>query len=85
MTKSKAVERITPTQEKSKGIAIKEDAVTSKGKDMKLPTTSGKGKGKIKLVMKWSSRRVAEQFCETLPYRPATQNAKRLKAKARRQ
>ncbi|KAG5629741.1 hypothetical protein H5410_001458 [Solanum commersonii] len=41
-------------------------------------------KGKIKLAMKWRSWRVAEQFCEAVPYRPATQNAKRLKAKARR-
>uniref|UniRef100_M1DCD8 Integrase core domain containing protein n=1 Tax=Solanum tuberosum TaxID=4113 RepID=M1DCD8_SOLTU len=46
MTKSKVAERIAPSQEKSKGIAIKEDAVTSKGKALKLPTTSGKGKGK---------------------------------------
>uniref|UniRef100_M1DK13 Uncharacterized protein n=1 Tax=Solanum tuberosum TaxID=4113 RepID=M1DK13_SOLTU len=46
MTKPKAAERITPAQEKSKGIAIKEDAVTSKGKALKLPTTTGKGNGK---------------------------------------
>uniref|UniRef100_M1DBL9 Integrase core domain containing protein n=1 Tax=Solanum tuberosum TaxID=4113 RepID=M1DBL9_SOLTU len=46
MTKPKAATRITPAQEKSKGIAIKEDAITSKGKDSKLPTTTGKGKGK---------------------------------------
>uniref|UniRef100_M1DR32 Integrase core domain containing protein n=1 Tax=Solanum tuberosum TaxID=4113 RepID=M1DR32_SOLTU len=46
MTKSKVVERITPAQEKSKGIVIKEDAFTSKGKTSKLPTTTGKGKGK---------------------------------------
>uniref|UniRef100_M1DPV8 Integrase core domain containing protein n=1 Tax=Solanum tuberosum TaxID=4113 RepID=M1DPV8_SOLTU len=46
MTKPKAAERITPAQEKYKGIAIKEDAVTSKGKDLKLPITTGKGKGK---------------------------------------
>uniref|UniRef100_M1DJ74 Integrase core domain containing protein n=1 Tax=Solanum tuberosum TaxID=4113 RepID=M1DJ74_SOLTU len=46
MTKSKVVERITPAQEKSKAIAIKEDAVTSKGKTSELPTTTSKGKGK---------------------------------------
>uniref|UniRef100_M1DZH2 Uncharacterized protein n=1 Tax=Solanum tuberosum TaxID=4113 RepID=M1DZH2_SOLTU len=46
ITKSKAVERIMPAQEKSKGIAIKEDAVTWKGKASKLPTATGKGKGK---------------------------------------
>uniref|UniRef100_M1DIR1 Integrase core domain containing protein n=1 Tax=Solanum tuberosum TaxID=4113 RepID=M1DIR1_SOLTU len=46
MTKSKVAKRITPTQEKSKVIAIKEDAITSKGKDLKLPRTSGKAKGK---------------------------------------
>uniref|UniRef100_M1DK48 Uncharacterized protein n=1 Tax=Solanum tuberosum TaxID=4113 RepID=M1DK48_SOLTU len=46
MTKPKVVERITLAQEKSKGIAIKEDAVTSKGKASKLPITTGKGKGK---------------------------------------
>uniref|UniRef100_M1DYW7 Uncharacterized protein n=1 Tax=Solanum tuberosum TaxID=4113 RepID=M1DYW7_SOLTU len=46
MTKSKAAEKIIPAQEKSKGIAINEDAATSKGKSTKLPTTSGKGKGK---------------------------------------
>uniref|UniRef100_M1DJ90 Uncharacterized protein n=1 Tax=Solanum tuberosum TaxID=4113 RepID=M1DJ90_SOLTU len=45
-TKPKAAERITPAQEKSKGNAIKEDAVTSKGKALKLPKTIGKGKGK---------------------------------------
>ncbi|KAG5595576.1 hypothetical protein H5410_036808, partial [Solanum commersonii] len=31
--------------------------------------------------MKWSSQRVADQFREAEPYRPTTQNAKRLKAK----
>uniref|UniRef100_M1DJ98 Uncharacterized protein n=1 Tax=Solanum tuberosum TaxID=4113 RepID=M1DJ98_SOLTU len=46
MTKSKATERITPAQETSKGIMINEDAATSKGKATKLPTTTGKGKGK---------------------------------------
>uniref|UniRef100_M1DCX1 Uncharacterized protein n=1 Tax=Solanum tuberosum TaxID=4113 RepID=M1DCX1_SOLTU len=46
MTKSKTTDRITPAQEKSKEIAIKEDAFTSKGKASKLPTTTGKGKGK---------------------------------------
>lgn len=46
MTKSKVAERITPAQEKSKGIVIKEDAITSKGKALKPPTTIGKGKGK---------------------------------------
>uniref|UniRef100_M1DME6 Integrase core domain containing protein n=1 Tax=Solanum tuberosum TaxID=4113 RepID=M1DME6_SOLTU len=46
MTKSKAVERITPAQEKSKCIAINEDVATSKGKATKLPITTGKGKGK---------------------------------------
>uniref|UniRef100_M1DSC8 Uncharacterized protein n=1 Tax=Solanum tuberosum TaxID=4113 RepID=M1DSC8_SOLTU len=46
MTKSKVVERITPAQEKFKGIVINEDAATSKGKAMKLPITTRKGKGK---------------------------------------
>jgi len=46
MTKWKAADRITPGQEKSKGIAIYEDAATSKVKAMKLPTNIGKGKGK---------------------------------------
>uniref|UniRef100_M1DQA1 Uncharacterized protein n=1 Tax=Solanum tuberosum TaxID=4113 RepID=M1DQA1_SOLTU len=45
-SKSKAAERITPSQEKSKGIAIKEDEVTSKGTTSKLSITTGKGKGK---------------------------------------
>uniref|UniRef100_M1D9J4 Integrase core domain containing protein n=1 Tax=Solanum tuberosum TaxID=4113 RepID=M1D9J4_SOLTU len=46
MTKSKYAERITPAQEKSKGIAINEDAATSKGNATKLLTTTGKGRGK---------------------------------------
>uniref|UniRef100_M1D8E4 Uncharacterized protein n=1 Tax=Solanum tuberosum TaxID=4113 RepID=M1D8E4_SOLTU len=46
MTKPKAAESIMLAQEKSKGILIKEDAVTSKRKASKLPTTTGKGKGK---------------------------------------
>uniref|UniRef100_M1DWE7 Uncharacterized protein n=1 Tax=Solanum tuberosum TaxID=4113 RepID=M1DWE7_SOLTU len=46
MTKSKAAERITPAQEKSKGIPINEDAAKSKGKATIPPTTIGKGKGK---------------------------------------
>ncbi|KAG5599493.1 hypothetical protein H5410_030863 [Solanum commersonii] len=29
--------------------------------------------------MQWRSRRVAKQFHEAVPYRPTTQNAKRLK------
>ncbi|KAG5580479.1 hypothetical protein H5410_051106 [Solanum commersonii] len=31
--------------------------------------------------MKWSSWRVVELFCEAVPYRPTTQNAKRRKAR----
>uniref|UniRef100_M1DSV7 Uncharacterized protein n=1 Tax=Solanum tuberosum TaxID=4113 RepID=M1DSV7_SOLTU len=46
LTKSKAAERITSAQEKSKGIEIKDDAITSQRKASKLPTTIGKGKGK---------------------------------------
>uniref|UniRef100_M1DWI7 Uncharacterized protein n=1 Tax=Solanum tuberosum TaxID=4113 RepID=M1DWI7_SOLTU len=46
MTKPKDTERITPAQEKSKGIEIKDDAVTFKGKASKLPTNTRKGKGK---------------------------------------
>ncbi|XP_049371127.1 uncharacterized protein LOC125836084 [Solanum verrucosum] len=46
MTKSNAVERIKPAQEKSKGSAINEETTTSKGKATKLTTTTGKGKGK---------------------------------------
>ncbi|WMV32740.1 hypothetical protein MTR67_026125 [Solanum verrucosum] len=34
--------------------------------------------------MKWRSRRVTEQFRKEVPYRRVTQNAKKLKAKARR-
>uniref|UniRef100_M1DXF5 Uncharacterized protein n=1 Tax=Solanum tuberosum TaxID=4113 RepID=M1DXF5_SOLTU len=44
MAKSKAAERIIPAQEKAKGIAINEDAVISRGKATKLPTTYAKGK-----------------------------------------
>ncbi|KAG5615058.1 hypothetical protein H5410_014882, partial [Solanum commersonii] len=40
--------------------------------------------GKNNLAIKWSSQRVAEQFHNIVPYRPATQNGKRLNAKARR-
>ncbi|KAG5609576.1 hypothetical protein H5410_020857, partial [Solanum commersonii] len=39
MTNSKVNERITPTQEKSKGIAIKEDTVTSKEKLERVNTS----------------------------------------------
>uniref|UniRef100_M1DUU2 Uncharacterized protein n=1 Tax=Solanum tuberosum TaxID=4113 RepID=M1DUU2_SOLTU len=46
MTKPKVAERITLAQEKSKRNAIKEDAVTSNEKASKLPTTTGKDKGK---------------------------------------
>uniref|UniRef100_M1DSM2 Uncharacterized protein n=1 Tax=Solanum tuberosum TaxID=4113 RepID=M1DSM2_SOLTU len=46
MTKSKAAERITHAHEKSKWIAINEDATTSNGKPTKLPSTTRKGKGK---------------------------------------
>uniref|UniRef100_M1D9E0 Uncharacterized protein n=1 Tax=Solanum tuberosum TaxID=4113 RepID=M1D9E0_SOLTU len=46
MTKSKAVERIKPAQEKSNRSAINEETTTSKSKAMKLTTTTGKGKGK---------------------------------------
>ncbi|KAG5595590.1 hypothetical protein H5410_036822 [Solanum commersonii] len=40
--------------------------------------------GKIKLAMKWSSQRVAEQFCEAILYRPMIQDAKVFKARAER-
>uniref|UniRef100_M1DDV5 Uncharacterized protein n=1 Tax=Solanum tuberosum TaxID=4113 RepID=M1DDV5_SOLTU len=40
--------------------------------------------GKVKLAMKWSSRRIVDQFRKAVPYRLTTQNAKRLKAKAGR-
>uniref|UniRef100_M1E0D9 Integrase core domain containing protein n=1 Tax=Solanum tuberosum TaxID=4113 RepID=M1E0D9_SOLTU len=46
MSRSKAAERIIPAHEKTKGITINEDAAISRGKATKLPTTSGKGKGK---------------------------------------
>ncbi|KAG5571272.1 hypothetical protein H5410_061038 [Solanum commersonii] len=39
---------------------------------------------KIKLAMKRSSGRVAEQFCKAAPHRLMIQNAKMLKAKAER-
>ncbi|KAG5590414.1 hypothetical protein H5410_040928, partial [Solanum commersonii] len=42
MTKPKAAEKITSSQEKPKGITIKEDAVTSKGKSLKQPTITRK-------------------------------------------
>ncbi|KAG5631256.1 hypothetical protein H5410_002973 [Solanum commersonii] len=34
-------------------------------------------KEKVKLAMKWSSRRVADLFRKAVPYRPTTQNARR--------
>uniref|UniRef100_M1D8X7 Uncharacterized protein n=1 Tax=Solanum tuberosum TaxID=4113 RepID=M1D8X7_SOLTU len=46
MTRSKAAERILPSQKKSKGITINESAATSRGKATKHPITGGKGKGK---------------------------------------
>uniref|UniRef100_M1DX96 Integrase core domain containing protein n=1 Tax=Solanum tuberosum TaxID=4113 RepID=M1DX96_SOLTU len=46
MTRSKANERIMPSQEKTNGITINEEATISRDKAKKLPTTGGKGKGK---------------------------------------
>ncbi|KAG5600616.1 hypothetical protein H5410_031986, partial [Solanum commersonii] len=40
---------------------------------------------KIKSAMKMSSWRIAEQFREASPYRPMIENAKMLKANAKRQ
>lgn len=50
ITKPNASKRITPSQEKSKEISIKEDAVMSKRKTSKLPINTGKCKSKSPLL-----------------------------------